>query len=505
MTAPTNTRAIEALHKAAPLLCRASVEIAAAKLYAAGSGDESGDEITPAMRDELLAKLKAGLHVAIDADILAYEQRTGVANRNFVRFRDGNLIALGGTGKGRPFLRDHEQRDSLAVAGKVLTSRTTKLDEGRLYELRQRVRVTAPWAVELALRDLLFAVSIGWEPTGPVECSACAAPIYTKCYHWPGDKVTETPQSDGSKKYLRDRSGALTVEWIYTSAELIETSMCPIGGVKLAGFEGVRAALAATFPDDEHGDGLVRGDDLAANSTRDDVVPQPVLTPEPHQMSTPTIVVLTESQAAYYGKLSASDQAGYLAKSSADRDADVARALAADPVLHTAKSGLEIRRSHGEVALALAKQSDAQSDALDAQRKQLDLATETATVLTLRTRATLEIGHLAGTDSVKVAVLRALDGIADEPTRSAAILMLKGADAAFAELGTAKGADPASDPKPDSPEGKAEALAAQLAKDEKVTLEIARAMVWDTPEGERLYAEIEQRKNAARTREYRAQ
>lgn len=233
-------------------MSRASFDVAPV-LYAAGSGDESGAELTTDVRDELLRKCAAGEYVAVDIDVLAYEQRDGVRNRNNVRFRNESLIALGASGKGKPFLRDHEQWDSMSVAGKIITSKTTKLAEGQ-YEMRMRVRLTAPWAVELALRGLLFAVSIGWEAEGPIECSTCGTAIYTKCYHWPGDRVTEMPQADGTKKFVWDRNGVNVVEWIYTKAALKECSICPIGGVKLAGVEGVRAALAAAglaFPDDE--------------------------------------------------------------------------------------------------------------------------------------------------------------------------------------------------------------------------------------------------------------
>lgn len=437
------------LRKALVLACRTTVEMAGARLYAAGEGDESGGEITPEMRDDLLAKVRTGAYVALDVDILAYEQRPGVANRNFVRFRDGNMIALGASGKGKPFLRDHAQRDSLAVAGKILTSKTTKLADGH-YEMRMRVRLTASWAVELALRGLLFAVSIGWEPTGPVECSACAAPVYTKCYHWPGDRVTETPQSDGTKKFVRDRNGDLTVEWIYTQAELIETSMCPIGGVKLAGFDGVRAALAASFPDDVEGDGLSRASDFDHRSS----APEPALTPEPSNMNTAPIVaatlaavvVMTEAQHAHYARLSAADQESFAAKTSAERDAIVAGALAADPVVHKTKSGLEIRKSHGDIALMLAKQGDVQADALEAQRLALAAQTDATALAVLRSRAGTEIGALAGDLETKVAVLRAVDSIADEPTRTKVLAMLKGAQVAMAELGRPKGANPGGDP-----------------------------------------------------------
>lgn len=401
----------QALLKAMPQLCRAAVEVVGCKLYAAGVGDESGDEITPAIRDELLAKLEAGQYVAIDADILAFEQRDGVSNDNFIRFRNESLIALGASGKNRPFLKDHEQRESMAAAGRVLTSKTTKLAEGQ-YEIRQRVRLTAKWAVDLALRDLLFGVSIGWRPTGPVMCSACNAPIYTKCWHWPGDTVTETPQADGTKKYLRDRNGTMTVEWIYTKAELIETSMCPIGAVKLAGFESVRAALSAF--------GLSRPDENGA---------PPIAELAPEQDKSTAVdatakgkdMTKLEAALAAHTELSADERKAFAAKLQAEIDA----AIAADPVLHTTKDGTKIRQSDGAIALMLAKQNDAATDrevlAAAELKKTQDAAAHTT--LVAEAKALLTDKEMHGSVEVHTAILGAVKTL-PEPMRGLCVQSL---------------------------------------------------------------------------------
>ena len=431
-----------------PLVCRSTIGVAP-RLYASGAGDESGGEITDELRDELLTRLEAGKYVAVDIDLLAYEQRPNVRNRNSIRFRDESLIAMGATGKGKPFLRDHEQRDSLAVAGKIISSKTTKLGEGH-YEIRMRARLTARFAVDLALRDLLTAVSIGWEPTGDVICSACAKPVYTVCYHWPGDRVTETPQSDGSKKYLRDRNGVLVVEWIYTNADLIETSLSPIGGVKLAGVEGIRAALSAAgltqpeFPDDESLPAL-NADPIAADkSTREPPVPQPALTPEKPQMK---IVILTTAQHAHYLTLSSDEQTAFLEKTSAQRDADVAAKLSADPPIWKGElTGVEVRKSDGVLALQLAT---ANEDSVKQQRAmglQLAAATEANTLAAFRLRASTELAHIAGTEDVKVAILRALETIPDVTVRASALLSLKSADALGKDAAIPKGVNPGLSP-----------------------------------------------------------
>ena len=195
---------------------------------------QNGAAISDEKRDELLAKCLAGEHVEIDLEVDAYEQKPGDPNRNFVKFRDGIMLALGRTGVGVPFLRNHDQHDVMARGGTVIASRTEKLGDGH-YVIRMTVRLSAPWAVELALRGLLDAVSIGWNPLGPVECSHCKAEIFSKCYHFPGDEI-----AGDAKKGI----AASVVEWVFTEAELIELSGVNIGGVRTAQIKDIRALAA---------------------------------------------------------------------------------------------------------------------------------------------------------------------------------------------------------------------------------------------------------------------
>lgn len=194
----------------------------------------AGAALDDAKRNELLAKNDAGELVEIDLEIDAYEQKPGDHNRNFVRFRDGIMLALGRSGVGVPFLRNHDQGDVLARGGTVIASKTEKRAEGD-YLIRMTVRLSAQWAVDLALRGLLDAVSIGWNPTGPVECSHCKAEIFSKCWHFPGDEI----EADAKKG-----TPASVVEWVFTEAELIELSGVNIGGVRTARIKDIRALAA---------------------------------------------------------------------------------------------------------------------------------------------------------------------------------------------------------------------------------------------------------------------
>jgi hypothetical protein len=214
-------------------------EGAVLSLRAAGGG-----ELGPDDRAALLAKAVAREEVQLELHLRAYEQKTGERNRNFVRFRDGAMMGLGSTGVGKPFLADHRQWDVTARGGTIAASKTTKRDEGS-YQIDQTVLLTEPAAVERALRGLMSSVSIGWNPTGPVMCSACNKPVGSVCYHWPGDRLSESVDGDGNKRVLRDRTGAIVVEWIYTAAELVETSEVSVPGVPGAGVTDIRAELSA--------------------------------------------------------------------------------------------------------------------------------------------------------------------------------------------------------------------------------------------------------------------
>lgn len=198
-----------------------------------------GVDLTAEARAELLAKAVAREAVSVIGEFLAFEQLPGKANRKFVRFRDGALAAIGRTGRGKPFLRDHDQWDVRARGGTILESDTIKVGEGH-YEIRQSVEITEPEAVERALRGLMSSVSIGWVPTGPVLCSACGTEVLRGgCYHWPGDKL----RLEGGTETVR-------IEWIYTAAELVETSEVSVPAVPGAALERIKASLAV----DDNGD-----------------------------------------------------------------------------------------------------------------------------------------------------------------------------------------------------------------------------------------------------------
>lgn len=130
------------------------------------------------------------------------------------------------------------------------------------------------------------------------------------------------------------------------------------------------------------------------------------------------IASLTDAQRAYHARLSPTESETFLAKSASDRDA-VAKAA----IVYTAKDGT----LHFDVREAqLAKRIDDQ-DATIAKRD-AELADER-----LAKRADAEIPHLGDAD-VRKSLLRAIDGIADEKVRSAALKALKGGSEAMSRL-----------------------------------------------------------------------
>jgi hypothetical protein len=223
-------------------LCRADPLGAADVVLRSAPGSTSA--ISTEQRDQLLAKCAAGEYVELVVEFTAYEQRDGESNRNYVRFADKAIGKLAKSGKGIPLLRDHDEHDLMARAGTVLEVRHDTGADGT-HRLAMTAKVTAPWAVEALLRGNIDRFSIHARPTGPVLCSVCNAPVGSKCWHFPGDTLAEVVDGDGNKSLKHSRAGSIRVEWIFTAAELVETSAVSVPAVPAARIETVRAAMLA--------------------------------------------------------------------------------------------------------------------------------------------------------------------------------------------------------------------------------------------------------------------
>lgn len=215
-----------------PTVLRATFEVPDVGALTLRAGDKA---VSADQRNALLARVAAGEHVELEMDIIPFRQRDGERNRNNIRFRDGAMRRLGSSGKGMPFLRNHAQYDQMAVGGTIASSKMEHVvaDGAAEWQLHQTVKLSAPWAVDQALRGLIHFFSIGWDPTGAVLCSVCG----NDYYKW-GD--------DGCRHYRGQvlDDGAV-VELVYQDAVLVETSAVPVPAVLGTEVEEIRAAARA--------------------------------------------------------------------------------------------------------------------------------------------------------------------------------------------------------------------------------------------------------------------
>lgn len=224
---------LDVLKTAVPMWASMPVQTAFAlrhdgRALLAGDGASAAD--ANAARRELLTRSKDGEHIELELACTPFLQHPERSNRNFIRFRPGALRPMGKSGVGSVFLRDHRKRDLTARGGTVTASRMDK-DEAGIYRLAQVILLHEPWAVRMALTGSIDRFSIGWDPTGPVTCSACGTEVLEQCWHWPGDTVDD-----------------VTVEWVFHAADLIETSAVCVPAVVGTTVEDIRAALAAHAP-----------------------------------------------------------------------------------------------------------------------------------------------------------------------------------------------------------------------------------------------------------------
>lgn len=148
----------------------------------------SGEALADADRGELLKAVRAGEVVELELEAVTFIQRD-TPNRNYVRFKAGILASFAKSFAGQPMLSDHNQWELSARGGTILSSKLEHADDGS-KQIRMRLRLVKPWAVEGALDGTLDRFSIGWSRTGVVECSICSESL-AKCDHWPGDRVGE--------------------------------------------------------------------------------------------------------------------------------------------------------------------------------------------------------------------------------------------------------------------------------------------------------------------------
>lgn len=470
--APSLARAERALE---PLLLAQGPDALASSVTVSSSALTGGKRVpvTAELRDELLRAIDAGTlgYCEIDVPMLAYEQRAGVDNRNFVCFRDASMRAIAKTGESKPFLRDHEQRDSMARGGTLIESTTKVPTEGH-YEIRQVARLTEPWAIAMYLRGNMTTVSIGWIPTGPVLCSVCDAPWPEKCggwwMHWPGDRLKEVIDDEGKKTYVQSSKGSIIVRWIYTAAELIETSCVPVPGVPTAGMDQLRVTLSASFPgfsfDDTSDEESPRAAELAGKSTparaARSVDPQPetsMADQHPDDAKHATLrkalmaaLILPEAHRAHAATLTADEAEAFCTSTAAERAATVQAALDADPVVFTGElTGITVRQSEGANAKRYAELAEQGAAANKRHEDALAVAAARDEEHAVATICSSRLAHLPGSDKVHANIVRSLQKAGDPALLEESLRALSGASETSKAAGKAPGANPEQDPAPE--------------------------------------------------------
>ena len=179
----------------------------------------------------------------------------------------------------------------------------------------------------------------------------------------------------------------------------------------------------------------------------------------------------------------------FLAKSADERDSAIAAAKAAaaekDPVVYTTKAGLAIRQSDGATLLALAKQDDARAEENAELKKDLAKANQVTADADLR-KAAEDLKYLPGTVDTRMAMLKAIESIADPTERENARTALKAQNDSMASAFRTTGV--AFEPEPGSPADELEKLTQEYATKNSVSIAKAGDAVLKTTKGAELYA-----------------
>ena len=208
------------------------------------------------------------------------------------------------------------------------------------------------------------------------------------------------------------------------------------------------------------------------------------------------LATLTDAQRAHHGTLRGPDAETFLAKSTSERNAILVEIEKANEVVHTsAIDGTVYRKSDDPRLVAMAKRADA--TAVELAKAQA--ASETQAI---EKRAAADLSHFAKTLPVHVAIVRALDAIADEAVRKEAHESVKAANAAMVALAKAHGASPGAPPT-DSPQAAFDAERTSFAKakfkTEAPSESQIRAVTGEfikTARGAELYADLSNRAQA---------
>jgi hypothetical protein len=237
----------------------------------------------------------------------------------------------------------------------------------------------------------------------------------------------------------------------------------------------------------------VQRDDNAPSGTEEDIMSKEftdkIAQLEGELQTAKALGALNDAERGHYAGLDAVEKSAFLAMGKTARAEQVTKAADADPVVFKSADGTEYRKSDGKAAELAKSLDDERTARLSevAKREEVEL----------RKRADETLKHMLHANDGHIALLKAVEGIADETARKAAMATLRAsneaAGMAFTRVGfTAKAAAPG------SPDAQLDAMADAIAKEKGVSKAIAQGMALATPEGAALYNQAEIAKRAAR-------
>ena len=195
------------------------------------------------------------------------------------------------------------------------------------------------------------------------------------------------------------------------------------------------------------------------------------------------IVALNAECRKYYNSLDDSEQDEYLELNPSEQMEQVKKELKkqaeADPVVYTTSDGVELRKSAGEAAIALAKRVDAiTKENAELRKNREDSRFERI--------AKDELSKLPGELNTHISIVRALETIENEDTRKAAFDVIKAHNEAFTQAQKTIGKTSSND-EVASDDEKLVQKAKKMAKDDDIPFAEAYASILDTAEGRSYY------------------
>lgn len=185
-------------------------------------------------------------------------------------------------------------------------------------------------------------------------------------------------------------------------------------------------------------------------------------------------LAMPPSHVAHCATLPEGERVAFVAKSAAQRDADVAAAEALDPVV-VEYGGIKVRKSHGDLAIKFAQDSTAMAKALEEARDR-DHRVQ------LEKRASTELGNLGGDLAARVLLLKAVGTLsADDQAKVKPVLASanEAAGPAFKRRGHSDSADDGEISTLSDVDARIGKIAKKLSVDRKIPYEQAYVITMD--------------------------